>query len=388
MKTKLLAFVLFALTASVVVGVPLAERRADPVSTAPASPARIEVVFVLDTTGSMSGLIHGAKENIWSIARTLASAQPTPEVRMGLVAYRDRGDAYVTQVTDLSADLDSVYSTLMDYQALGGGDGPESVNQALTDAVHRISWSQDPAVYKVVFLVGDAPPHMDYPDETQYPEILRAAAARGITVNTILAGGDPIAAGVWQQIAALNQGRYLQVEQGGGAVAVATPYDERLARLSRELDATRVFYGAPEARAALERKREAAEKVYAGASPAAQAKRGAYNASEAGKRSFLADADLVEHVGSGRVELAAVPPAALPEPLRELSQDERKAYVEAQAARRAELRAQVQALSAQRQAYIEERIGAAEESLDYKIYSTVREQAADKGLRYEAAPRY
>ena len=135
--------------------------------------SRIDVVFVLDTTGSMGGLIQAAREKIWSIATTLASAQSAPEIRMGLVAYRDRGDAYVTRVVDLSSDLDSMYATLMDFQAEGGGDGPESVNQALHDAVHKVSWNQQDGTYKVVFLVGDAPPHMDYPNDVKYPVTLR-----------------------------------------------------------------------------------------------------------------------------------------------------------------------------------------------------------------------
>ncbi len=96
---------------------------------------RVEVVFVLDTTGSMSGLIHAAKEKIWSIASTLAQAQQAPEISMGLVAYRDRGDAYVTQVIDLNRDLDSMYAKLMDFAADGGGDGPEAVNEALEAAI-------------------------------------------------------------------------------------------------------------------------------------------------------------------------------------------------------------------------------------------------------------
>ena len=58
----------------------------------PAGTKRVEVVFVLDTTGSMGGLIAAAKEKIWSIASTLAQAQQAPEISMGLVAYRDRGD--------------------------------------------------------------------------------------------------------------------------------------------------------------------------------------------------------------------------------------------------------------------------------------------------------
>jgi hypothetical protein len=94
-------------------------------------------VFVLDPTGSMGGLIKAAKENIWSIASTMASAQPAPEIKIGLVAYRDRGDDYVTQVIDLSSDLGSMFATLMDFEANGGGDSPESVNKALDYQIFR-----------------------------------------------------------------------------------------------------------------------------------------------------------------------------------------------------------------------------------------------------------
>ena len=79
---------------------------------------------------------------------------------MGLVGYRDRGDDYVTKVTNLTNDLDAVYNTLMEYQANGGNDTPESVNQALHEAITKLAWSKDPDTYRVVFLVGDAPPHM------------------------------------------------------------------------------------------------------------------------------------------------------------------------------------------------------------------------------------
>ena len=145
---------------------------------APAAKAekpRIEVVFVLDTTGSMSGLIEAAKQKIWSIANTLAMAKPTPEIKMGLVAYRDRGDAYVTSLTDLTDDFDAVYADLMAFKAEGGGDTPESVNQALRGR-HAVPWSADPKTYKCIFLVGDAPPHMDYPTTSSTP---RLQASRG-----------------------------------------------------------------------------------------------------------------------------------------------------------------------------------------------------------------
>ena len=54
----------------------------------PVKVPRIEVCFVLDTTGSMSGLIKGAKQKIWSIANDMAGAKPTPRIRFGLIGYR------------------------------------------------------------------------------------------------------------------------------------------------------------------------------------------------------------------------------------------------------------------------------------------------------------
>src|ERR1041384_7539124 len=92
--------------------------------------ATMEMVFVLDTTGSMGGLLTGAKERIWGIINEVMQTSSLPSVKVGLVAYRDRGDQYITQVLPLTEDLDKVYSTLMEYQAAGGGDEEENVRRA------------------------------------------------------------------------------------------------------------------------------------------------------------------------------------------------------------------------------------------------------------------
>jgi Mg-chelatase subunit ChlD len=187
---------------------------------APGARPRIEVAFVLDTTGSMSGLIDGAKRKIWQIANALASGKPTPEIRVALVGYRDRGDAYVTRVRDLTTDLDAVYAELQGYRADGGGDGPESVNQALRDARTALSWSRDPAVYRAIFLVGDAPPHMDYAQDVPWTESVRSARAAGIVVNTVQCGDSAETTQVWQAIAESGAGRYVAIRQDGGMLAL------------------------------------------------------------------------------------------------------------------------------------------------------------------------
>src|ERR1041384_493409 len=74
-----------------------------------AKPA-VEVVFCLDTTGSMSGLIEGAKSKIWSICNQILNGRPMPNLKVGLVAFRDKGDDYITKVYDLREDLDEVYA--------------------------------------------------------------------------------------------------------------------------------------------------------------------------------------------------------------------------------------------------------------------------------------
>ncbi len=358
---------------------------------APSGAKRVEVVFVLDTTGSMSGLIHTAKEKIWSIASTLAQAQQAPEISIGLVAYRDRGDAYVTQVVDLNRDLDSMYAKLMDFAADGGGDGPEAVNEALDAAVKSMSWSLDQSTYKVVFLVGDAPPHMDYQDDVKYPQIVAAAAAKGIVVNTIQCGSLSDTVAPWRHIASLGGGRYFTVEQAGSAVAIETPFDARIATLAAELDSTRLYYGSAAQQAAMASKVDATARLTEEASVAARARRGAFNVSAAGEANLLGERELVDDVASGRVDIAAVPPAELPAAVAALRVEERRALVAKTAQQRDELKREISELAAQRDAYIETQVdaaGGADASLDQQIYEAVREQAAPLGLDYEDGPRF
>jgi Mg-chelatase subunit ChlD len=396
MRIKILGIALFGLTIGAVVYYPQLMAKTAPIDppvvphiTASQNP-KIDVVFVLDTTGSMSGLIQTAKEKIWSIATTMASAQQTPDIRIGLVAYRDRGDAYVTRVVDLSDDLDSVYATLMDFQADGGGDGPESVNKALYDAVHGISWSHADQAYQVIFLVGDAPPHMDY-NEVQYPEIVAAAAGKGIVVNTIQCGNMEMTVEPWTQIAALSNGNFFQVEQAGGAVAFTTPFDEEIAELSAKLDDTRLYYGTEEEKELMHGKVAATAKLTEGSSYASRARRGAFNASVAGRKNLIGENELIAAVESGEVDLDELDAEALPETLKPMAPEEQMAYVAELAAERQDLQRRIQDLSKDRNSYLEEKVeeaGGLKSSLDQKLYDAVKEQAAVAGLEYEDGPAY
>jgi Mg-chelatase subunit ChlD len=356
----------------------------------PAQKPRVEVVFVLDTTGSMSGLIQAAKEKIWAIANTMAAAQPAPEIKMGLVAYRDRSDAYVTKRTPLTDDLDAVYKDLMTYRANGGGDAPESVNQALNEAVTKMAWTRDSGadrVYRVIFLVGDCPPHMDYRDDVKYPQSCKAAATAGIIINTIQCGTHGPTTPIWKDIATRAEGRYFRVEQSGGAILTDTPFDTELADLSRKLDATRVWYGDAKVQAAQEARARTADTLYAAADPKAIADRARFNAGKAGKDNFLGTQELVNDMANGKVALADLDEEHLPDNMKKMTPEQREEFIKKQAETRKQLQLNIGELSAKRRKHIDEQIRKANlakrKGFDLAIYECVQEQGAKNGINYK-----
>ncbi len=400
--TRLIGATLFVATAAALTWLPALERAvADaprnanppipglPGAQQPAEQAPvIEAVFVLDTTGSMGGLIQAAKDKIWSIASTMAAADPAPIIRMGLVAYRDRGDDYVTRVVDLSPDLDAIHAELFQLQANGGGDGPESVNQALHEALHQISWGQEAQTYRVIFLVGDAPPHMDYADDVKYPKTLTLAEQRGIRVNAIQCGSSSDTTRRWQQIAQLGNGAYFQVDQDGGAVAAASPYDDELAELSAELDATRIYYGSKAERTERKAKRDASARVLAEAPAPVLARRAAFAASKSGDSAIFGDKELVEEVAAGRLAVDDIPADELPEPLQALSPEEQRQTLAETSERRDRIKSRMTEVAEERARWMREKVaadGGAEDSLDHKLFDAVRTQAGAAGLDYDGA---
>jgi Mg-chelatase subunit ChlD len=346
----------------------------------PVAKPRVEVVFVLDTTGSMGGLIAGAKAKIWAIVNQIAGGKPTPAVKVGLVGFRDKRDAYVTQVFDLTADIDLIHEKLMGFQAQGGGDHPEHVNQALHDAVHKINWSKERGVVKIMFLVGDAPPHMDYTDDVKYPETCKAAVLKNIRINTVQCGNDTQCRTAWADIAGKSEGEYVQISQDGGVVAVATPHDAELARLNSELVGKTLVYGSRERQAADGRKLEAARALSESA-PAAAADRAAFAGKGGGSGAAF---DLLDAIKGGSVKLDDLKDDELPEQLRKLSKDERVKFLKDLEEQRDKLRKRILELDKQRSAFIQSKLAETrgKDGFDAQVLKILQKQAKDGGVQY------
>ncbi len=317
----------------------------------------VEVAFVLDTTGSMGGLIEGAKRKIWSIATTIVDTNPDADIRIGLVAYRDIGDDYVTKTFDLTPDIQDIYGNLLALNARGGGDWPESVNEALDVAVNKLQWSKSSDTRRIVFLVGDAPPHMDYAQDTKYPVTLAVAKQRDIIVNAVQAGIASDTARVWQDIAQLGNGRYIPIPQDGGEVVmIETPYDEDIIILQRDINGTVIPYGPPKLQKRTEDKTRQLSQV-AAAAPSAASDMASYLNKRA-RMSYEAvtgDGDLVSDISSGREKLASLKDEYLPDNLKNLPAEKRQAEIDKQMQNRKALNDKLTALVQKRDAFIAEK---------------------------------
>jgi len=337
----------------------------------------VEVVFVIDTTSSMGGLIEGAKQRIWGIANEIAKGRPGPKVKMGLVAFRDKGDSYVTKVFDLSENLDNTYKDLLSLSADGGGDGPEHVIAGLDAAIEGIAWSKDTKTFKVVYLVGDAAPHQDYPESPTLSAVMQKAVRRGLIVNSVQCGNDGEAAAAFGMIARLGEGRLLPVPQDGGMVAVATPFDSRMAALSAKLEGTGLAYGGGR-KAARESGRLAAA-VRGMASAPAAAERAEYKA----RAGFAASSDLAAAVEENRVALKDVKEDELPDELRGVAADKREAKLNEIASRRKALKKEMDGLSLERASWLKNQPGAKRaDAFDTRLVDALKTQAAKKGIVY------
>ena len=146
---------------------------------------RTEVMFILDTTGSMGDEISYLQKDFASIAGEVGDEN----MRFSVNFYRDEGDEYVTKCNPFTSDVQEVQRLLNAEYADGGGDSPEAVTEILSETMKRGDWSQD--TNKIAFLIFDAPPHGNpYDADADYSELISsviAAAAQGVHLVPVVA---------------------------------------------------------------------------------------------------------------------------------------------------------------------------------------------------------
>lgn len=198
--------------------------------TAAGETVALDVLFLLDATGSMEDEIYQLKITIDEVAQRIHRLPGDVDVRLGMTLYRDEGDEFLTRTFDFTPDIGDFSEALSAVVAADGGDWPEALDEALADALSRPSWRSAADTVQLVFLVADAPPQVLRQVPVPYTDSMREAARRGIKIFPVSSSGtDDQAEFVFRQLAQFTGARYVFLTYGaaGRATGGATDIDQR-----------------------------------------------------------------------------------------------------------------------------------------------------------------
>lgn len=344
----------------------------------------IQIALLLDTSNSMDGLIQQAKTQLWKIVNEFATTKKNgqaPNLQVALYEYGKSSlpseQGYIRLVVPLSDDLDKMSEELF---ALKTNGGDEYCGQVIKVAGDELAWSKSNDDFKAIFIAGNEPFTQGHVD---YRQAVKETIAKGIVINTIFCG--PFDEGVsthWKDGAVLADGSYMSIDQNRAVAHVAAPQDKEIARLGEELNKTYIAYG--EAGEASKLRQSAQDHNAAGAAPEVATQRAISKSSTAYNN---AGWDLVDAVRDQSDKLATLKEEQLPEEMKSMTAEQRKAYVDAKAAERVKIKEEIKKLNAEREKHVTEEMkkqkASDTDTLDSAMIKCLREQAQKKNYSFE-----
>ncbi|OMQ08668.1 VWA domain-containing protein [[Flexibacter] sp. ATCC 35103] len=177
---------------------------------------KIDIAFMVDATGSMGDELEYLKEELTDVISKVKNKNQGVAVNMGAVFYRDKGEDYVTKISDFSNDIDETVDFIKDQSAEDGGDFPEAVETALDKSINDLEWSED-ATSRILFLILDAPPHYDDEIISEIHDLIATASKKGIRIIPITASGiDKETEFLMRYMAIATNGTYVFITNDSG----------------------------------------------------------------------------------------------------------------------------------------------------------------------------
>ncbi|MFM7181991.1 MAG: vWA domain-containing protein [Verrucomicrobiales bacterium] len=359
-----------------------AKEAASPAATEPSGP-RVQIALLLDTSGSMDGLIDQARTQMWEVVNTFISAKQdgkVPYVEVALYEYGNDGleskTNWVRRILPLSRDLDEVSKQLF---ALKTNGGSEYCGAVIKDAANDLSWDASPDTYKAIFIAGNEP-------FTQGPvkalESCRAAATKGVIVNTIHCGDDATGQREgWKDGAVAADGKYMIIDSNQAVVRIDAPQDGEILKLNESLNSTYVAYGRLGTVNAEKQMAQDANAMRSAPSVAAQRV-----AAKSSANYHNSNWDLVDASKEKDFDLAKVPVEELPDEMKKMTPEERANHIKAKTEERAKLQSRILELNKERDAFVadkrKEMAEAGHDTLDAAVVKAVREQASKKKITF------
>ncbi|TXG38331.1 vWA domain-containing protein [Seonamhaeicola maritimus] len=336
----------------------------------------IKVALLLDTSNSMDGLIDQAKAQLWDIVNELSYAkygQDKPNLQIALYEYGNDGlngdEGYIRQVISFSNDLDDISKELFSLTTNGGN---EYCGQVIQTSLNQLNWGNNPDDLKLIFIAGNEPFTQG---KVNYKDAATNANEKDVTINTIFCGNYSQGISTnWKDGAKLTNGDYIAINHNQKTVHIASPYDDKILILNRQLNKTYIGYGSRGRDKVAEQAiqdRNASSYGYANA-----VKRSVSKSSHFYKNSSW---DLVDAIENDEVVIEDLKEETLPKELKGKSETEIKAYVEAMKKERAIIQKQIQDLNVKRTKYISEQAKSKNNnSLESAMTKAIKEQAKKK----------
>ncbi len=342
---------------------------------------QVQMAILLDTSNSMDGLIEQAKTQLWKIVNELAlSRQNGQPIELNVALYEygkssiPANEGHLRMITSLTTDLDKISEELFKLTTNGGD---EYCGQVIESAVNALQWNPDNDQLKIIFIAGNEPFTQGQID---YKLSCRKAIETGIIINTIYCGDyDEGIATAWKDGADLADGKYMNIDQNQELVHIEAPQDTILARLGRELNKTYIAYGSRGKE--LKERQEAQDHNALMLSAPVMAQRSVAKASGQYKNTSW---DLVDAESEGAVAVEELEAEELPKEMRDMNDEERKAYIKKKATERKRIQEQINQLNKERRKYVAEQMTQLpDNTLDAVMIQAIREQAEKKNYQFE-----
>lgn len=347
----------------------------------------VQMAILLDTSGSMSGLIDQARTELWAIVNEFIFAKRNglePEIQVALYEYGKNSlpseKGYIRQIVPFTTDLDKVSEEIFTLKTNGGD---EYCGRVIKEASEQLKWSSSNDDLKVIFIAGNEPFTQGPVD---YRQSCKAAISKDIVVNTIHCGSPSAGIeGKWKNGAMLADGQYMNIDHNRKAIHIDAPQDKEIAELGIRLNETYIAYGK---RGTFAYERQSAQDRNAStASKESLLQRAVTKAS----RNYRNEAwDLVDALKNNNVQLEDIKDDELPKEMQKMTAKERKAYVEAKTKRRDEMQQKIQQLNERRKKYIAEQMKKLQKeggTLGSAVIKAVRDQAKEKNFTFESSEK-
>ena len=205
----------------------------------------IKVALLLDTSGSMSGLINQAKAKLWEIVNELSYAKygiKKPDLEIALYEYGNDGlsneKGFIRKVLHFSNDLDEISEKLFSLTTNGG---EEYCGQVIQTSLNELEWGKNKNDLRLIFIAGNEPFTQG---KINYKDAIINAKEKDITINTIFCGDFRNGiSGKWQDGATIGGGDYMTINHNKKIVHIVTPYDDEIIILNKKLNKTYIYYG-------------------------------------------------------------------------------------------------------------------------------------------------